>query len=194
MVICVYGAASNRIEKKFLDRVFNLGKALAERGHSLVYGAGADGVMGAAARGFKAGGGKVHGVIPKFFEEGEYEAIFYEADKLTYTQTMAERKTIMENSCDCFIIAPGGIGTMEEFFQVLTLKQLGRHKKAIVIYDCFGYFDNLEKMIQEGMEQGFINKQCENIYKILEDDKKIIEYLENYSDEDVEWSLLKKNS
>ena len=53
---------------------------------------------------------------------------------------------------------------------------------------------NLEKMIQEGMEQGFINKQCENIYKILEDDKKIIEYLENYSDEDVEWSLLKKNS
>ena len=127
MRVCVYGSASDNIEEKYKQKTFELGKELAKRGHSLIFGAGSEGLMGAAARGFKAGGGHVHGVIPKFFEEGGYEAIFYEADEITYTETMAERKAKMEDGCKAFIIVPGGIGTFEEFFQVFTLKQRGRH-------------------------------------------------------------------
>ncbi len=194
MKVCVYGAASNKIDKKYIDSVYNLCKTLASRGHSLVFGAGADGVMGAAARGFRDGGGHIHGVIPKFFEENKYEAIFYEADKLTFTDTMAERKTIMEDDCDAFIIAPGGIGTFEEFFQVLTLKQLGRHEKAIALFNCFGYYNDMQTLLADAMDSGFINKECSKIYKICDTDKEIIDYLENYSIDDIEWSLLKRNN
>ena len=69
MKVCVYGAASNKIDKKYIDSVYNLCKNLASRGHSLVFGAGADGVMGAAARGFRDGGGHIHGVIPRFLRK-----------------------------------------------------------------------------------------------------------------------------
>ena len=193
MKICVYGAASDKIAQKYIDSVYNLCKNLAKRGHSLVFGAGSEGVMGAAARGFKDGGGYVHGVIPKFFEENNYEAIFYEADKLTYTEDMAQRKATMENDCDAFIIAPGGIGTFEEFFQVLTLKQLGRHKKAIVLYNAFNYYDDMQRLLNDSIKQGFINKECNKIYTILKDDQEVIDYLEHYSTKGVDWSILKKN-
>jgi uncharacterized protein (TIGR00730 family) len=192
MVICVYGASSNEISENYKQKTYELGFSLAKRGHSLVFGAGSDGLMGAAARGFKAGGAKVHGVIPKFFEENGYEAIFYEADKLTYTQTMAERKAIMEDSCDAFIIAPGGIGTFEEFFQVFTLKQLGRHKKAIVLFNIDGYYDDMIKLLNKSMEQGFINEECSILFKGLEDIDDIIDYVENYDTSDVMWDVLKR--
>lgn len=192
MVICVYGASSNEISENYKQKTYELGFSLAKRGHSLVFGAGSDGLMGAAARGFKAGGAKVHGVIPKFFEENGYEAIFYEADKLTYTQTMAERKAIMEDSCDAFIIAPGGIGTFEEFFQVFTLKQLGRHKKAIVLFNIDGYYDDMIKLLNKSMEQGFINEECSILFKGLDDIDDIIDYVENYDTSDVMWDVLKR--
>ena len=154
MKICVYGAASSKIDEKYVNDVYNLAKYLGERGHSLVFGAGSQGLMGAAARGFKDAGAKVFGVIPKFFEENGFEGIFYDADELHFTETMAERKQMMEDECDAFIIVPGGIGTFEEFFQVLTLKQLGRHKKAIVVYNSFGYYDELERIMEETIKKG----------------------------------------
>ena len=135
MKICIFGAASAHIDDIYIKKVEELGELLAKRGHSLVFGAGATGLMGAAARGFKRGGGFIHGVIPKFFREESVELIYEDCDKITYTETMSERKKTMEDECDAFIVTPGGIGTFEEFFEVLTLKQLGRHQKAIVIYD-----------------------------------------------------------
>jgi uncharacterized protein (TIGR00730 family) len=193
MKITVYGAASNRIDEKFEKAGFELGKTLGERGHSLVFGAGSEGLMGAVARGFKAAGAHVHGVIPKFFEENGYENIFYDADVITYTENMAQRKAIMEDECDAFIITPGGIGTFEEFFQVITLKQLGRHKKAIALYNACGYFDELNKMMDVSIEKGFINKECEKLALTFDDMNKMIDYIENYSSDDIEWSMLKRN-
>ncbi len=122
MKICIFGAASAHIDDNYIKAVERLGKSLALRGHSLVFGAGGTGLMGAAARGFKRGGGFVHGVIPEFFREEKVELIYEDCDKITYTETMAERKFIMEDEADAFIITPGGIGTFEEFFEVLTLK------------------------------------------------------------------------
>ncbi len=192
MVVCVYGAASSEIDKNIIDKVYSLGKTLASKGHSLIYGSGSTGVMGAAARGFKDGGAFVHGVIPKFFEENDYEGIFYDADKITYTETMAERKQIMEDGCSVFIIAPGGIGTLEELFQVLTLKQLGRHKKAIALYNIDGFYDGLLDFLDTAIEKGFINEEVEDLFAVLDTEEEILNYIENYSSANIKWHRLKK--
>lgn len=193
MRICIFGAASDKIDKKYIDDCYELSLSLAKRGHSLVFGAGGEGLMGAAARGFKDGGAYIHGVIPQFFEDNGYEAVFYDADKITKTQTMAERKKVMEDNCDAFIIVPGGIGTFEEFFEVLTLKQLGRHKKAIAVYNSNGYYDGIYGIFDKIIKDKFVNKECLRLFKVISDKNELIDYIENYSAKDVNWDLLKAN-
>lgn len=193
MKICIFGAASDKIDKKYIDDCYELAKTLAKRGHDLVFGAGGEGLMGAAARGFRDGGGKVHGVIPYFFEENGYEAIFKGCDELTRTETMAERKKIMEDNADAFIIVPGGIGTLEEFFEVLTLKQLGRHKKAIAIYNCYGFYTNFDASLDQIISQKFVNKECRLLYKTLNTHDEVVDYIENYTADGISWDLLKRN-
>ena len=193
MKICIFGAASNRIDKKYIDDCRELAKSLALRGHDLVYGAGGEGLMGASADGFKEGGAKIHGVIPQFFIDSGYEAVFKGLDKFTLTETMAERKKIMEDEADAFIITPGGIGTFEEFFEVLTLKQLGRHKKPIAVYNCYGYYTGLEKFIDGIIDIKFVNRECKLLYGVFDTHKQVIDYIENYSPVDVKWDRLKRN-
>ena len=193
MKICVFGAASAHIDDIYVKKIEELGEMLAKRGHSLVFGAGATGLMGAAARGFKRGGGFVHGVIPEFFREEGIEAIFDKCDKITYTRTMSERKFVMEDDCDAFIIAPGGIGTFEEFFEVLTLKQLGRHKKAIAVYNIGNYYDELENFMKVVYERKFINFKCYEMYSYFDSAEEIADYLESYEPSDTPWQKLKIN-
>lgn len=193
MKICVFGSASDKIDKTYIEKTYELCYRLAKRGHSLVFGAGGEGLMGAAARGFRDGGGKIHGVIPKFFDENGYEAIYREADELTFTETMAERKKIMEDDCEAFIIVPGGIGTFEEFFEILTLKQLGRHSKAIAVYNIKGYYDLMSKMLKNSVIEKFVNAECYKLAEAFNDEDEIINYVENYSASDVNWSQLKRN-
>jgi hypothetical protein len=191
MKICIFGAASAHIDKIYIEKVEALGEKLAKRGHSLVFGAGATGLMGAAARGFKRGGGFIHGVIPEFFKEEKVEVIFTECDKLTYTESMSERKRTMEDDADAFIIVPGGIGTFEEFFEVLTLKQLGRHNKAILIYNILNYYDELEKFMENVADRKFMNFKCGEMYAYYDDPDKLIESLESYKPSDTHWTELK---
>ena len=191
MKICIFGAASAHIDDIYVKAVEDLSDKLAKRGHSLVFGAGATGLMGAAARGFKRGGGFVHGVIPEFFRDEQVEAIFDKCDKITYTKTMSERKFIMEDEAEAFIITPGGIGTFEEFFEVLTLKQLGRHKKALAIYNIDGYYDDLERFMQTVTDRKFITFKCSEMYQYFDNGEKIIEYLDNYVPDSTPWQKLK---
>ncbi len=191
MKICIFGAASAHIDEKYIQKTEELGFLLAKRGHSLVFGAGATGLMGAAARGFKRGGGKILGVIPQFFKDEGVEVIYGECDELIYTQTMSERKMRMEDEADAFIIVPGGIGTFEEFFEVLTLKQLGRHKKAIAIYNIGNYYDDLEKFMQSVAERKFITFKCYEMYSYFNDGESIADYLESYKPSGVGWRKLK---
>ena len=193
MKICVFGAASEKIDKKYLDDTFALGKLLAERGHDLVFGAGGEGVMGAAARGFKSGGAHIHGVIPQFFEDNGYEGIFKQADVVTKTQTMAERKRTMEDDADAFVILPGGIGTFEELFEVMTLKQLGRHKKPIVIYNMYGFYDWIKDVFGKIVEGGFLNAETLKLFFVAASGDEIAGYIENYNTDDVKWNILKKS-
>lgn len=191
MKICIFGAASAHIDDIYIKAVEELSEKLAKRGHSLVFGAGATGLMGAAARGFKRGGGFVHGVIPEFFKEENVEAIFEDCDKITFTKTMAERKSVMEDEAEVFIIAPGGVGTFEEYFEVLTLKQLGRHSKALTLFNINGYYDDLEKFMQTVVQEKFISSKCGEMYSYFASADEIIKYIENYVPQKTAWRKLK---
>lgn len=191
MKICVFGAASAHIDEVYIKKTEELCEKLAKRGHTLVFGAGATGLMGAAARGFKRGGGFVHGVIPEFFREENVEAIYEDCDKLTFTKTMSERKFVMEDEAEAFIIAPGGIGTFEEFFEVLTLKQLGRHAKALAVFNIEGYYDDLQKFMHTVAERKFMSAACIQMYTFLTSADDIINYLENYVPQNIIWHKLK---
>ncbi|MGN0817392.1 MAG: TIGR00730 family Rossman fold protein [Candidatus Coproplasma sp.] len=186
MKICIFGAASAHIDKIYIQTVEELGEKLAERGHSLVFGAGGTGLMGAAARGFKRGGGYIHGVVPSFFKDKGVEQLYDDCDKVTYTRTMHERKAIMEDEAEAFIITPGGIGTFEEFFEVLTLKQLDRHGKAIAILDIDGYYSGLEEFMTTALERRFITEKCKALYVTFTDVDEVISYVENFRPEENE--------
>jgi len=179
MRICVYGAASPTIDKKYIKAVEKMGKILAERGHSLVFGGGGNGLMGAAARGFRDGGGYIFGVIPTFFRDETVEEICDFCNELIMPETMRERKQIMEDNADAFIVVPGGIGTYEEFFEILTSKQLCRHNKPIAIYNIERYYDSLNNVMKQAISKNFIKETCLDIYRITEDLDEIIDYIEN---------------
>ncbi|MCR5207682.1 MAG: TIGR00730 family Rossman fold protein [Eubacterium sp.] len=179
MEICVFGSASKSIDKKYINAVEEMGEFLALRGHNLVFGSGSAGSMGAAARGFRKGGGKTHGVIPKFFKDELKEFVDWNCEEMTYTETMRERKAVMEDLASAFIITPGGPGTFEEFFEVLTLKQLGRHRKPIAFYNVDGYFDKLNDALEYMIEKDFTKESCRALYKFFTDVDELAKYIEN---------------
>lgn len=178
MRICVFGAASPTIDPEYIQKVELLGEEMAKRGHSLVFGAGGNGLMGAAARGVHQGGGYVLGVIPKFFEEEGVETIYDKCDKLIFTETMRQRKQTMEDNADAFIVAPGGIGTFEEHFEILTSKQLCRHNKPIVLYNVKGYYNELEEVMRQAMKKNFIRENCADLYRLTDDLDELFSYIE----------------
>ena len=178
MRICVYGAASSTIEPEYKEKVEKMGLEMAQRGHSLVFGGGGNGLMGAAARGVRAGGGRILGVIPKFFDEEDVEEIFSDCDELIQPDTMRERKQIMEDNADAFILTPGGVGTFEEFYEILTSKQLCRHNKPIVLFDVNDYFKELSVMMEAAVEKKFIRADCLKLYKVTDNLDELFAYLE----------------
>lgn len=192
MNICVYGAASARIDKKYTDEVYKLGSEMAHRGHALVFGAGGTGVMGAAAHGVADAGGKIYGFIPEFFKKDLVERLYLDCTEIKFTQDMRERKAGMEAKADGFVIAPGGIGTLEEFFEILTLRQLGRHNKPIVIFNVFGFYDGLIDYIKSSMDKNFISESCGQLYFVTDNISEAIDYLENPPVLNLKVSELKK--
>ena len=177
MNLCVYGASSNDIDRIYLDAGYELGLVMARRGHSLVFGGGDTGLMGAAARGMTEGGGSITGIAPSFFNQPG--VLYPHCSQLILTETMRERKALMEEKSDGFIMTPGGIGTYEEFFEILTLKQLGRHNKPIGILNARGYFDRLEELLQNTAAQGFMKEDCLQLYCISPDPEIILDYMEH---------------
>ena len=147
MTVCIYAAASNRIAQEYIEECERLGEELAKYRFSLIYGAGSTGLMGAVARGFRKQNGEVIGVTPKFIHV--MEPVFDDCTKIIHTETMAERKEIMENNASCFIIAPGGVGTLDEFFQIVTLTDLCRKDKPIIVFNINGYYTKLLNYLYE---------------------------------------------
>ena len=164
MNICVFGASSDRLDKAYLDAAEALGALLAQGGHTLIFGGGQSGLMGACARGAHRCGGEIVGIAPRFFDE---PGILYgDCTEFVYTETMAERKTAMEDRADAFIALAGGIGTFEEFFEVLTLKQLGRHAKPMALLNTAGYYDALGTMLDRAVSDGFMGADVLTLYAL----------------------------
>ena len=181
MNICIYGASSNRIDDSFMNKTEQLGEKLAERGHALIFGGGSNGLMGAAARGFYKKGGKIFGIAPSFFNVDG--VLFENCDEFSYPDTMRHRKAEMEEKSDAFIVTPGGVGTLDEFFEILTLKQLGLHAKPIAIFNINGYFDALINLFQNCIENGFMDDRTTALCPVFDDQDKLIDYIENYKGE-----------
>lgn len=174
--ICLYGAASDRISDDYRDDVFALGQEMGKRGHQMIYGAGETGLMGAAARGMDSVGGHIIGVTPRFMHDLEP---VYKCTELINTETMAERKLIMEQRGDAFVIVPGGIGTFDEFFQVLTLKELGQlGNKPIILFNVDGYYNPLVDAIRYGFKRGFVRQRAMDAFYVCSTPEEVLSIIE----------------
>lgn len=191
MNICVYGAASSLIKEDYKEAGRDLGRRIAERNLGLVFGGGANGMMGAVAEGVYEKNGYILGIVPEFFKEAGTEVSFKKCTENIYTDTMRERKRLLEEKSDAYIITPGGIGTLDEFFEILTLKQLGRHNKAIVIYNINGFYDELDTMMTKSIEEKFITDDCKELYKVYNNPDEILDYITNYDPKDIDLSKVK---
>ena len=181
MVICVYGASSQTIHPDYLTGVEAFGRAMGKRGHTLLFGGGAKGLMGAAARGIKAEQGTVIGVAPRFFN---VDGILYpHCDRFYYTDTMRERKQILEDQAEAFVAVPGGIGTFDELFEILTLKQLGRHGKPVALLNLRGYYDPLLALLDKAIEEGFMKEECRGLWAAFDSADALLDHLEGYHGE-----------
>jgi uncharacterized protein (TIGR00730 family) len=151
--LCVYCGSSDRGPAAHRDAARALGRELAQRGVRLVYGGGRVGVMGALADAVLEGGGTVTGIIPDFLMR--HEVGHQGVTQLEVVSTMHERKARMAELSDGFVVLPGGLGTLEELFEIVTWKQLGLHTKPIIVVNSAGYWDNLRAMIDAIAAAGY---------------------------------------
>ena len=166
MNICIFGASSDRLDPAYYDEAEKLGRLIAEAGHGMIFGGGAGGLMGACARGVMDAGGHLTGIAPVIFDEPGF--LLPGCTELILTQTMAERKEKMLAMSDAFLALPGGIGTMDEFFETVTLRQLGLLRGPVVLLNTKGFYNTLMRFLQEMAEQGFMSRNCLEIIRLRE--------------------------
>ena len=174
MNICLYGSGSRNIDRIYTDAAYELGCMLAEKGHTLVFGGGDTGMMGACAKGVHDNGGKSIGIAPEWI--GNFEPLCERCTEFIYVDSMDERKNEFLRNSDAFIISPGGIGTLDEFFEIITLKKLKRHDKKIIVFNIDNFYGKMFEMIDEMNEKRFLYKQSE-IYLTADNVDEIFEYL-----------------
>lgn len=152
--ICVFCASGLQIDPRHLELATAVGAAIGQRGHSLVSGGGSVSMMGAVARAARTAGAHTVGVIPQWLVD--LEVADHDADELLIVDTMRQRKAEMDRRCDAFLVLPGGIGTLEELFEVWTQRALGMVDKPVVLLDPAGVFDPLWTVLAGLVEQGFV--------------------------------------
>ena len=152
--VCVYCASSTRIDPTYVDLAADVGAALAARGHSLVSGGGALSMMGAVARAARAGGAHTTGVIPQALLDVEVGD--RDADELLVVDDMRARKGLMDDRSDAFLALAGGIGTLEELFEVWVARSLGLNVKPVVVLDTDGLYEPLRAQLALLTERGFV--------------------------------------
>mgnify|MGYP001416169640 FL=1 len=163
--IAVYCGSSNHINSIYKDEAKRLGSLLAKNKIKLVYGGGNMGLMGILANSVLDGGGNVYGVITEHLIDIEKKN--NSLNNLKIVKTMHERKMEMFMQADCFIIFPGGIGTLEEFFEVYSWKQLRLHEKPIYIYNLNNYWDGLINLIDRLIDEDFAGENMKEAYKVI---------------------------
>ncbi len=173
--LTVYCASSKRVPQLYLDVATELGKLIALRGHTLVYGGGNIGLMDALAKAALAHGGKVKGVILTDFIDRGYANSGHEMHSV---DDMRARKRGLDEFGDAYIALPGGFGTLEEILEIISFKQLGLHHKPIVFVNTNGYFAGLLQQFERGFAEAFIHERSRGLYAVVATPQEALEVIE----------------
>ena len=175
--VTVYCSSSRHVDPIYFKAASELGTQIAREGWSLVYGGNDLGCMGALAGAARAAGGRVVGITPRrLVDDGIAD---FACDELIITQTMRERKALLEERADAFITLPGGLGTLEEIFEILVGRSLGYHNKPIVLLNVAGFFDPLLTMIDHGIALHFIKPRARRLLRVGSGVEEAIAILKN---------------
>ena len=174
--VCVFCGSSFGNDPAFRAAAEAIGAGIAKMGYSLVFGGGGLGLMGLVARAALAGGSEIQGIMPGFLQALEPEVSPQE--KLIITPHMQERKNLMLQLSDAFLILPGGLGTFDEFFEVAVEAQLGVHAKPIIVVNVQGYYDALDAMLHATIEKGFAKDTILKLYYLADGAEAALEILE----------------
>ncbi|MEN8152405.1 MAG: TIGR00730 family Rossman fold protein [Acidobacteriota bacterium] len=190
--ICVFCGSSKGKDPLYLETAYKLGNLLAENNIEMVYGGGNVGLMGMAAKGALDRGGRVTGVIPEKLKD--MEVAHNGLTELKVVKTMHERKSMMNDLSGAFISMPGGIGTIEETFEIFTWFQLGYINKPIGILNVSGFFDQLLKFLENTVNEGFLRKEHFDTLVIENDPDSLLKELLNFNHIPIEkWFDREKN-
>jgi cytokinin riboside 5'-monophosphate phosphoribohydrolase len=181
--ICVFCSSSEDLHQKYYTVAAELGKIIAEENYNLIHGAGTIGLMGVLMKSAAENGCKVTGVVPERLNRENIVSDLHQ--DLIVTPDMKERKEYMRANASAFIALPGGFGTLEEILEVITLKQLKYHNKAIVIVNSYGYFDHLLRQFDHMFDTSFAIESYKNLYCIAENPKDAINYIKTYNPEHI---------
>ncbi len=176
--ITVFCGSSFGSDDIYKEQATLLGQTLAQQGIQLVYGGADVGLMGAVADGALNAGGKVIGVLPHFLQSKEIA--HKQLTELILVETMHERKTRMNELCDGVIVLPGGYGTLEEFFEMITWAQLGLHQKPIGLLNINGFYNDLIRMVQTMVDKGFLKQINREMLLISDSIEELLEMMGNY--------------
>ena len=163
--LCVYCGSSGAVDREYREAATELGTRLAAAGVGLVYGGGRVGLMGLLADAVLAGGGEVIGIIPSRLRDAELAHLG--ATELVVVETMQERKRLMAEKADAFAVLPGGIGTLDEMFEILSWKQLGLHDKPILLADIGGYWAPLRALLDDIVTKGFARPEARELLRVV---------------------------
>lgn len=164
--ICVFCGSRNGSSHVYAEAARDLGDAIASAGCDLVYGAGGIGMMGVVADAVAGAGGRVVGIIPRFLDE--WEVGRRHSDEFVVTGSMHERKLIMSERADAFVVLPGGLGTLDETFEIITWKQLRLHDKPIVIVNVEGYWNGFVDLVDSMIDQGFVDPRHRELFSVVD--------------------------
>lgn len=153
--VCVFCSSSNAIDPRYFELADETGRAIGEKGWTLVSGGGSVSMMGRTATSVRASGGQTIGVIPQALLDREVADL--DADELVVTHDMRQRKGVMDERSDAFLALPGGIGTLEELMEVWTSRSLTMHDKPVVVLDPWGDYDLLREQVQVWIQRGFVS-------------------------------------
>lgn len=164
--VCVYCGSSSRVDDAFKEAATQMGTLIAKEGWGVVYGGGHVGLMGLTADAALQNGGKVIGIIPEHIQEREVQ--HNNLTELHVVDTMHVRKQMMVDRSQAFVILAGGLGTLDELFELLTWKQLGLHDKPIVIVNIKGYWTKLLEAVQNIADEGFMRQEDLGLYMVVD--------------------------
>ena len=165
--ICVFCGSSPGVKPAYAAAAHELGSMIGARGHSLVFGGGNNGLMGVVARSAHVAGAKILGILPDFLKKIEVP-LAPESEELVIVPDMQIRKQKMLAASDAFVVLPGGLGTLDELFEVLSISQLKVHDKPILVVDTEGFFEPLWPMLTKIVAEGFAHARIGDLYQVVQ--------------------------